>query len=230
MCKRNIALRPKPLGLQAASRIPWRGLQCEGPLYATAIALRPEVSAKIADCHRLAAVWSSFGRRLPVPLRISVFLNATHEVHIRRSDKGCEAKANFELSDDRLLQRILQQPPSQPSLPRALCLSLPLSVSCRCQAWGMNGVFLCTDDASLKQRLTNALERTGQDPGRFLLSQIVAVCSRTRVQKFRVCFFRLVRLDVRLNFAHRWHQGHRTLIARLRQDFSMRQHQTPLHF
>ncbi|CAE6918665.1 unnamed protein product [Symbiodinium sp. CCMP2592] len=60
-------------------------------------------------------------------------------VHIRRSDKGCEAKANFELSDDRLLQRILQQ----------------------CQAWGMNGIFLCTDDASLKQRLTNALERTG---------------------------------------------------------------------
>ena len=89
----------------------------------------------------------------------------------------------------------------------ALCLSLPLSVSCRCQAWGMNGVFLCTDDASLKQRLTNALERTGQDPGRLFLLQ----CPRGPV--FRIRLHRLVRLNVRRNFAHRWNQGHRTLMS-----------------
>lgn len=33
-----------------------------------------------------------------------------HEVHIRRSDKVVEAAANFELSDEKLLQRIVAQP------------------------------------------------------------------------------------------------------------------------
>ncbi|CAE7498990.1 unnamed protein product [Symbiodinium natans] len=60
-------------------------------------------------------------------------------VHIRRSDKACEAAANFELSDEGLKQRIIQQ----------------------CAAWCMDGVLLCTDDASLKQRLTDALEPAG---------------------------------------------------------------------
>jgi len=60
-------------------------------------------------------------------------------VHIRRSDKACEAAANFELSDERLQERITSQ----------------------CAAWHMDGVLLCTDDASLKQRLTNALEQIG---------------------------------------------------------------------
>jgi len=91
-----------------------------------------------ALCKRNIALRPKFQQKLQTVID-SLPFGRPLAVHIRRSDKGCEAKANFELSDDRLLQRILQQ----------------------CQAWGMNGVFLCTDDASLKQRLTNALERTG---------------------------------------------------------------------
>lgn len=60
-------------------------------------------------------------------------------VHIRRSDKACEAKANFQLSDNQIMKRIYAQ----------------------CQAWDCNGVFLCSDDAALKHRLTLALRAEG---------------------------------------------------------------------
>ncbi|CAJ1402448.1 unnamed protein product [Effrenium voratum] len=60
-------------------------------------------------------------------------------VHIRRSDKASEAAANFELTDEGLLERILAQ----------------------CVVWQMDGVFLCTDDAALKQRLTESLKQCG---------------------------------------------------------------------
>merc|ERR1712232_552803 len=52
-------------------------------------------------------------------------------VHIRRSDKACEAEANFELSDADILRRICSQ----------------------CKIWSCQGVFLCSDDAVLKRRL-----------------------------------------------------------------------------
>lgn len=57
-------------------------------------------------------------------------------VHIRRGDKAVEAAVNFELTDDDLVSRIIQQ----------------------CNAWHCDGVFLCTDDAALKERLQTRLE------------------------------------------------------------------------
>lgn len=63
-------------------------------------------------------------------------------VHIRRGDKAIEAKANFELTDEDILLRIIAQ----------------------CSAWRCNGVFLCTDDPSLKDRLKTQLE-TGIELG-----------------------------------------------------------------
>lgn len=56
-------------------------------------------------------------------------------VHIRRTDKSVEAPVNFALSTDNLAARILVQ----------------------CKVWGCDGVFLCTDDPTLKQELTARL-------------------------------------------------------------------------
>lgn len=68
-------------------------------------------------------------------------------VHIRRADKACEAKANFDLDDEDLLLRIVAQ----------------------CAAWRCNAVFLCTDDAALKVRLTARLEASLAQGGAGLL-------------------------------------------------------------
>ena len=57
------------------------------------------------------------GRRLAAGISASVSPHirapTSAKVHIRRSDKACEAAANFELSDEGLKQRIIQQPDSQ---------------------------------------------------------------------------------------------------------------------
>lgn len=133
------------------------------------------------------------------------------QVHIRRSDKVVEAAANFELSDDSLLKRIVSQSaglleqtavtaslivagaqskwakqdrnggeknqalfnPLQSlrnlhiffrfwRIPRGVQWSLWPFLAMRCVAWKMDVVFLCSDDASLKTRLTNSLERSGE--------------------------------------------------------------------
>lgn len=61
-------------------------------------------------------------------------------VHIRRSDKAVEAKANLQLTETEILERVLAQ----------------------CRAWSCNAVFLCTDDAALKRTLIGKLEAAGQ--------------------------------------------------------------------
>jgi len=53
-------------------------------------------------------------------------------VHIRRTDKSVEAPVNFELNVENLVARIIMQ----------------------CMVWQCDGVFLCSDDAALKQQLT----------------------------------------------------------------------------
>eukprot|EP00929_Paragymnodinium_shiwhaense_P023990 TRINITY_DN14892_c0_g1_i10.p1 TRINITY_DN14892_c0_g1~~TRINITY_DN14892_c0_g1_i10.p1 ORF type:complete len:565 (-),score=111.46 TRINITY_DN14892_c0_g1_i10:339-2033(-) len=53
-------------------------------------------------------------------------------VHIRRTDKACEAKSNLLLDDEAILRAILRS----------------------CHINNTTGVFLCTDDAALKARLT----------------------------------------------------------------------------
>jgi len=53
-------------------------------------------------------------------------------VHIRRTDKTVEAPVNFALTHDKLVARIIAQ----------------------CKVWHCDGVFLCSDDATLKQQLT----------------------------------------------------------------------------
>jgi len=60
-------------------------------------------------------------------------------VHIRRSDKAIEAKVNFELKDSDIYDRIVAQ----------------------CSYWHCGAVFLCSDDACLKQRLKASLEGGG---------------------------------------------------------------------
>lgn len=57
-------------------------------------------------------------------------------VHIRRGDKAIEAKVNFDLNDDSIMCRIVAQ----------------------CRAWSCDGVFLCSDDAAMKERLTASLQ------------------------------------------------------------------------
>lgn len=64
-------------------------------------------------------------------------------VHIRRGDKACEAKANFELSNEDIFLRIGMQ----------------------CHAWNCNGVFLCSDDAGLKKKLEVQLSTSVRSGG-----------------------------------------------------------------
>lgn len=71
------------------------------------------------------------------------------QVHIRRSDKVVEAAANLELSDEALQQRIVAQ---------SLGEQLSELETLRCRAWRMDAVFLCSDDAALKQRLERDLK------------------------------------------------------------------------
>lgn len=92
-----------------------------------------------ALCRRNIAVQPRFQEKLDQAMSSILKPGRRLAVHIRRSDKVVEAAANFELSDDSLLKRIASQ----------------------CVAWKMDGVFLCSDDASLKTRLTNSLERSG---------------------------------------------------------------------
>jgi len=60
-------------------------------------------------------------------------------VHVRRGDKGLEASVNIDLSDDQILGRIITQ----------------------CSTWSCDGVFLCTDDAGLKERLAGSIPHYG---------------------------------------------------------------------
>lgn len=92
-----------------------------------------------ALCRRSIALQPRFQEKLEQTMSSILKPGKRLAVHIRRSDKVVEAAANFELSDDSLLKRIISQ----------------------CVAWKMDGVFLCSDDASLKTRLTNSLERYG---------------------------------------------------------------------
>lgn len=92
-----------------------------------------------ALCRRNIALQPRFQEKLEKTMASILTPGKRLAVHIRRSDKVVEAAANFELSDEKLLQRIVAQ----------------------CSAWQMDGVFLCSDDASLKKRLTRALDAAG---------------------------------------------------------------------
>lgn len=92
-----------------------------------------------ALCRRNVVLQPRFQEKLEQTMS-SIFKSGKRlAVHIRRSDKVIEAAANFELSDGGLLKRIVSQ----------------------CAAWNMDGVFLCSDDASLKKRLAKSLEQSG---------------------------------------------------------------------
>jgi len=97
-----------------------------------------------ALCRRTLALRESFADR--VRSAAERFLGGGHRwlaVHIRRGDKACESKANFELSDDDLVVRI----------------------SAQAVMWRCGGVFLCSDDAALKKRLTERLSTAVVDGG-----------------------------------------------------------------
>jgi len=102
-------------------------------------------------CRRSIALCARFQRQL----RDSAdqLLGGGHRwlaVHIRRGDKAVEAKANFDLTDDELELRIAWQ----------------------CHAWGCDAVFLCSDDASLKARLSARLTMGVADGGAALIVQM----------------------------------------------------------
>lgn len=73
-------------------------------------------------------------------------------VHIRRGDKACESKINFELSDSQIATRIMSQ----------------------YAAWRCSGVFLCSDDAPLKKSLeaSLSLDTSHGGPGIVVLGKL----------------------------------------------------------
>eukprot|EP00930_Biecheleria_cincta_P048776 TRINITY_DN34038_c0_g1_i1.p1 TRINITY_DN34038_c0_g1~~TRINITY_DN34038_c0_g1_i1.p1 ORF type:complete len:869 (+),score=144.21 TRINITY_DN34038_c0_g1_i1:38-2644(+) len=85
-----------------------------------------------ALCRRNLIPCQRFERKLANAAR--QLLSGGHRwlaVHVRRSDKGSEAQVNFALTD----------------------LDIMFRIEAQCLAWNCDAVFLCTDDAALKQRL-----------------------------------------------------------------------------
>lgn len=85
-----------------------------------------------ALCKRNLVLCQRFEKKLASAA--SQLLSGGHRwlaVHVRRSDKACEAQANFDLTDMDIVMRIEAQ----------------------CLAWRCDAVFFCTDDAALKTRL-----------------------------------------------------------------------------
>lgn len=97
----------------------------------------PELASKgRALCNRWLVMLDEF--RAKVEQHLAHFLNGGLRwlaVHIRRGDKGLEAMANIELTEKQILSRITAQ----------------------CAAWHCDGVFLCSDDPELKERLSQML-------------------------------------------------------------------------
>lgn len=92
-----------------------------------------------ALCRRWLVLRKEFREKLEQ--RISQLLVGARRwlaVHVRRGDKGLEASANIDLTEDQILYRVVAQ----------------------CAAWSCDGVFLCTDDAGLKERLTQRIRAT----------------------------------------------------------------------
>jgi len=97
-----------------------------------------------ALCRRSVVLRERFTQR--VQAAAETLLGGSHRwlaVHIRRSDKACEAKANLELTDDDIMLRIVAQ----------------------CSVWCCDAVFLCSDDAALKQRLRARLSGSTESGG-----------------------------------------------------------------
>ncbi|CAK0800426.1 unnamed protein product [Prorocentrum cordatum] len=80
-------------------------------------------------CRRSFVLQGAFEARIQAVA--SVLLGGGHRwlaVHVRQTDKGCEASANLELSEENVATRVVAQ----------------------CGAWGLDAVFLCSDSAALK--------------------------------------------------------------------------------
>jgi len=89
-----------------------------------------------ALCRRIIVLQHGFEMKLNSAIeRLLLGAHRWLAVHIRRSDKHVEAAANLQLTHEALKQRIFAQ----------------------CSAWQMDGVFLCSDDADLKEHLRAAL-------------------------------------------------------------------------